>query len=45
MKRNIVIFLKRKLKKEIEPTKFLPLWDLVGVGLGFKSTVFGKKQS
>ena len=30
-------------KRNIEPTKFLPLWDLLGVGLGFGSTILGKK--
>ena len=31
-------------KREIKPTKFLPLWDLLGVGLGFGTTLLGKKQ-
>ena len=31
-------------KRSIKPTKFLPLWDLLGVGLGFGSTLLGKKQ-
>ena len=26
-------------KRKIKPTKFLPLWDLLGVGLGFGSTL------
>ena len=30
-------------KRKIKPTKFLPLWDLLGVGLGFGSTILGKK--
>ena len=30
-------------KRSIQPTKFLPLWDLLGVGLGFGSTLLGKK--
>ena len=30
-------------KRNIKPTKFLPLWDLLGVGLGFGSTILGKK--
>ena len=33
-----------KKKKIIKPTKFLPLWDLLGVGLGFGSTLIGKKS-
>jgi len=32
-------------KREIRPTKFLPLWDLLGVGLGFGSTLLGKKAA
>ena len=32
-------------KRNIQPTKFLPLWDLFGVGLGFGSTLLGKKAA
>jgi len=32
-------------KRNIKPTKFLPLWDLLGVGLGFCSTILGKKAA
>ena len=32
-------------KRNIEPTKFLPLWDMLGVGLGFGSTILGKKAA
>ena len=32
-------------KRNIKPTKFLPLWDLLGVGLGFSSTLLGKKAA
>ena len=32
-------------KRNIKPTKFLPLWDLLGVGLGFGSTIIGKKAA
>ncbi len=32
-------------KRNITPTKFLPLWDLLGVGLGFGSTLLGKKAA
>ena len=32
-------------KRNIRPTKFLPLWDLLGVGLGFGSTLLGKKAA
>ena len=32
-------------KRQIKPTKFLPVWDLLGVGLGFGSTILGKKAA
>ena len=32
-------------KRKIKPTKLLPLWDLLGVGLGFGSTILGKKAA
>ena len=32
-------------KRNITPTKFLPLWDLLGLGLGFGSTLLGKKAA
>ena len=32
-------------KRKITPTKFLPLWDLLGVGLGFGSTILGKRAA
>jgi len=32
-------------KRNIRPTKFLPLWDLLGVGLGFGSAILGKKAA
>ena len=39
-------FFEREIKKRnIKPTKFLPLWDLLGVGLGFGSTLLGKKAA
>ena len=39
-------FFEKEIKKRnIEPTKFLPLWDLLGVGLGFGSTLLGKKAA
>ena len=34
-------FEKEIKKRNIKPTKFLPLWDLLGVGLGFGSTIIG----
>ena len=33
------------IKRNIKPTKFLPLWDLLGIGLGFGSTLLGKKAA
>ena len=38
-------FEKEIQKRNIKPTKFLPLWDLLGVGLGFGSTLLGKKAA
>ena len=38
-------FEKEIRKRNIKPTKFLPLWDLLGVGLGFGSTLLGKKAA
>ena len=32
-------------KRNIKPTKLLPLWDLLGVGLGFGTTILGKKAA
>ena len=32
-------------KRNIEPTKLLPLWDLLGIGLGFGSTILGNKAA
>ena len=32
-------------RRKINPTKLLPLWDLLGVGLGFSSTLLGKKAA
>ena len=32
-------------KRKIKPTKLLPLWDLLGVGLGFGSTILGNKAA
>merc|ERR1712166_1440121 len=30
-------------KRNIKPTKFLPLWDLLGVGLGFVQQSWERK--
>ena len=32
-------------KRNIKPTKLLPLWDLFGVGLGFSSVLLGKRAA
>ena len=32
-------------KRNIKPTKLMPLWDLLGVSLGFGSTLLGKKAA
>ena len=32
-------------RRKIKPTKFLPLWDILGVSLGFGSAVLGKKAT
>ena len=32
-------------KRNIKHTKLLPLWDLLGLGLGFGSTILGKKAA
>ena len=39
-------FFEKEIKKRgIKPTKFLPLWDILGVGLGFGSTILGNKAA
>ena len=38
-------FEKEIKRRNIKPTKFLPLWDLLGVGLGFGSTLIGTKAA
>ena len=32
-------------KRNIEPTKLLPLWDIMGVTLGFGTAILGKKAA
>ena len=44
-KEHSEFFEKEIKKRNINPTKFLPLWDLLGVGLGFGSTLLGKKAT
>ena len=38
-------FEKEIKKRNIKPTKLLPLWDLLGVSLGFGSVIMGKKSA
>ena len=44
-KEHCEFFEKEIKKRNIKPTKLLPLWDLLGVGLGFGSTIIGKKAA
>jgi len=44
-KEHCEFFEKEIRKRKIKPTKLLPLWDLLGVGLGFGSTILGKKAA
>ena len=44
-KEHLDFFNKEIKKRNIKPTKLLPLWDLLGVGLGFGSTMMGKKAT
>ena len=44
-KEHCEFFEKEIKKRNIKPTKFLPLWDLLGIGLGFGSTLLGKKAA
>ena len=32
-------------KRNIKPTRFLKIWDLLGIGIGFGSTLLGKKAA
>ncbi len=39
-------FFEKEIKKRnIKPTKLLPIWDLIGLGVGFGSTILGKKAA
>ena len=44
-KEHCEFFEKEIKRRNIKPTKFLPLWDLLGLGLGFGSTLLGKKAA
>ena len=39
-------FFEKEIKKRnIKPTRFLKLWDLLGLGLGFGTTILGKEAA
>jgi ubiquinone biosynthesis monooxygenase Coq7 len=39
-------FFDREIRnRDIKPTKLLPLWDLLGIGLGFGTAMLGKKAT
>ena len=44
-KEHYIYFENEIKRRNIKPTKLLPLWDLLGVGLGFGSTLLGKKAA
>ena len=44
-KEHLDFFSKEIKKRKIKPTKLLPLWDLLSVGLGFGSAIMGKKAA
>jgi len=44
-KEHYKFFEKEIKKRNIEPTKLLPLWDLLGVTLGFGTAMLGKKAT
>ena len=44
-KEHCEYFEKEIKKRDIKPTRLLPIWDLLGVGLGFGSVVLGKKAA
>ena len=44
-KEHLDFFNKEIKKRKIKPTKLLPLWDLLGVSLGFGSVIMGKKAA
>ena len=44
-KEHLIYFEKEIQKRKIKPTYLLPLWDLMGVTLGFSSVLLGKKAA
>ena len=44
-KEHLEYFEKEIQKRKIKPTYFLPLWDIMGVALGFGTALLGKKAT
>ena len=44
-KEHLTYFEKEIQKRKIKPTYFLPLWDIMGVTLGFGTALLGKKAA
>ena len=44
-KEHCIYFENEIKRRNIKPTKLMPLWDLLGVSLGFGSTLLGKKAA
>ena len=44
-KEHLEYFEKEIQKRKIKPTYFLPLWDVMGVALGFGTAILGKKAA
>ena len=44
-KEHLEYFEKEIQKRKIKPTSLLPLWDVMGVALGFSSALLGKKAT
>ena len=44
-KEHLEYFEKEIQKRKIKPTYFLPLWDVMGVALGFGTVLLGKKAA
>jgi len=44
-KEHLDFFNKEIKKRKIKPTKLLPIWDLLAIGLGFSSAMMGKKAT
>ena len=44
-RKHLEYFEREIQKRKIKPTYMLPLWDLMGVGLGFGTVLLGKKSA